>query len=81
MESKKEIVYVDLKGFLWAVDLDTGSAIQARTPRQLFQLPAGANTPGISGDLKTFLIPVPVEQKIPQNFTVMLNWTALLKSR
>jgi hypothetical protein len=25
----KQIVYVDLKGVLWAVDLDTGSTIQA----------------------------------------------------
>jgi hypothetical protein len=77
----KEIVYVDLKGVLWAVDLDTGSAIQARTPRQLFQLPAGSNAPVVSGDLKTFLIPVPVEQKVPQAFTVMPNWTSLIKAR
>jgi len=77
----KQIVYVDLKGMLWAVDLDTGSAVQARTPRQLFQIPSGSNQPGITGDLKTFLIPVPVEQKVPQNFTVMLNWTSLIKPR
>jgi eukaryotic-like serine/threonine-protein kinase len=77
----KQIVYIDFKGVLWAVDLDTGSAIQARTPRQLFQLPAGFNTPAVSGDLKQFLIPVPVEQKVPQAFTLMLNWTSLLKPR
>jgi hypothetical protein len=77
----KQIVYIDLKGMMWAVDLDTGSAIQARTPRQLFQSPAGSNTPGATGDLKTFLIPVPVEQKVPQAFTVMLNWTSLIKPK
>jgi hypothetical protein len=63
------------------VDLDIGSAVQTRTPRQLFQLPPGANAPSISGDLKTFLIPVPLEQKTPQAFTVVLNWTSLLKPK
>ena len=58
-----------------------GTSIQARTPRRLFQIPAGSNTLGVTGDLKHFLIPVPVEQKIPSAFTVMLNWTSLIKSR
>jgi len=77
----KQIVYVDLKGVLWAVDLDTGSTIQARTPRQLFQISAGSNAPAVSADLKRFLIPVPVEQKVPQAFTMKLNWTSALKTR
>jgi len=32
-----------------------------------------------TGDLKRFLIPVPVEKKAPQAFTVLLNWTSALK--
>jgi Tol biopolymer transport system component len=77
----KELVYVDLKGTLMAVDLDLGASVQARTPRTLFQAPLGSNTVSITGDLKRFLIPVPVEQKVPQAFTVMLNWTSMLKKQ
>ncbi len=77
----KELVYVDLKGTLMAVDLDLGASVQARTPRALFQAPTGSNAVSVTGDLKRFLIPVPVEQKTPQAFTVMLNWTSMLKKQ
>jgi Tol biopolymer transport system component len=77
----KEIVYTDLKGTLWAVALDTGTAVQARTPRQLFRLPLGFGSVIATGDLKRFLIPVPVEQTGPQAFNVMLNWTSVLKTQ
>jgi Tol biopolymer transport system component len=75
----KELVYLDLKGTLMAVDLDLRSAVQAQTPRALFPMPAGSNALASTGDLKRFLIPVPVEQKTPQAFAVMLNWQAALK--
>ena len=76
-----EIVYVDLKGMLSAVALDTGTSVQAQAPRQLFQLPAGSNAPSTTGDLKRFLIPVLVEQEASQSLIVMLNWTSALKTR
>jgi Tol biopolymer transport system component len=77
----KQLVYVDLKGVLWAVDLEMGTSVQARAPRQLFPVPPGSTAVSATGDLKRFLIPVPVEQQTPQAFTVMLNWTSLLKSK
>jgi Tol biopolymer transport system component len=77
----KELVYVDLTGNLMAVELELGVSVQARTPRILFRIPAGSNALGVAGDLKRFLIPVPVEQKVPQAFTVMLNWTSVLKTK
>jgi hypothetical protein len=64
-----------------AVGVDTGTSVQAQTPRVLFQMPLGSNVLTGTGDLKRFLIPVPVEQKTPQSFTVMLNWTSALKPR
>jgi Tol biopolymer transport system component len=77
----KELAYVDLKGMVMAVGVDTGTSVQAQTPRELFQMPVGSNALAPTGDLKRFLIPVPVEQKTPQAFTVMLNWTSMLKTR
>ena len=74
----KELAYVDLKGAVMAVGVDTGTSVQAQTPRELFQMPVGSNALAPTGDLKRFLIPVPVEQKTPQAFTVMLNWTSML---
>src|SRR4029077_13609163 len=70
----KQLIYADLKGVLWAVDLEMGTSVQARAPRQLFQVQPGANAVSVTGGLKRFLIPVPVEQQTPQAFTVMLNW-------
>jgi hypothetical protein len=77
----KELVYADLTGMVWAVALDIGTSVQARAPRPLFQIPPGATGFTNTVDLKKFLVPMPVEQKVPQAFTVMLNWTSLLKSR
>jgi hypothetical protein len=39
-----------------------------------------SNAPAVSSDLKHFLIPVPVEQKVAQAFTVMLKWTSALRT-
>jgi eukaryotic-like serine/threonine-protein kinase len=62
-----------------SVSLDTTRSFQAGAPRELFRLPPGINAATASSDLKRFLLPVPVEQKGPQSFTVMLNWTSALK--
>jgi serine/threonine-protein kinase len=77
----KQIVYSEPRGMLMTVDLDVGTSVQARTPRPLFQVPPGSNLYTATGDLKRYLIPVPVEQKVPQAFSVMLNWTSVLKTR
>jgi eukaryotic-like serine/threonine-protein kinase len=78
-EDGKELVYVDLRGRVMSMSVDSTRSFQAGAPRELFQAPAGANALAVTNDLKRFLIPVPVERKASQGFTVMLNWTSALK--
>jgi eukaryotic-like serine/threonine-protein kinase len=79
----KEIVYAaGNQTTLMSVDVDTSHSFQAGTPRMLFDMPvdrSGANVPGVTSDLKQFLLSVPVEHKAAQSFTVMLNWTSAVK--
>jgi hypothetical protein len=74
-------VYRDPGGHLLSVSVDATRGFQAGVPQVLFQIPPGARNmiAAASGDLKRFLIPVPVEKKTPQAFTVLLNWTSALK--
>jgi Tol biopolymer transport system component len=78
-EDGKELLYVDLGGKIMSVSVDSTRAFQAGVPQELFQVPPGANNLAAASDLKRFLIPVPVERKAPQAFTVFLNWTSALK--
>jgi hypothetical protein len=78
-EDGKELVYVDNRRMLMSVSVDTARTFDAGTPRDLFQIPSGANSMSHTSDLKRFLIPLPVERKTPQGFTVVLNWTSALK--
>jgi len=78
-EDGKELVYVDLSGKLMSVSVDSTRVFQAGAPRELFRPQPGAGALAATDDLKRFLIPVPVERKASQAFTVMLNWTSALK--
>jgi hypothetical protein len=64
------------------LSVDTGRVFQSGVPRQLIKIPADrGNSSGVAPtpDLKLFLMPVAVEVKAPQSFTVVLNWAAALK--
>ena len=78
-EDGKELVYEDNHGMLMSVSLDTTRTFEAGAPQALFRVPSGANSISQTGDLKRFLMPLPVERKTPQEFTVVLNWTSALK--
>ncbi len=78
----KELTYVNHSSnnnLLMSVSVDTSRTFEAGTPKELFRIPQGATTVSGAGDLKRFLIPIPVERKAPQAFNIMLNWTSLLK--
>jgi len=68
-EDGKELVYVDLGGRVMSMSADSTRSFQAAAARA-FQAPAGRNTLAASNDLKCFLIPVPVERKASEGFTV-----------
>jgi len=76
----KELWYRGLERQVMSVDVDTSHLFQAGAPRELFRLPAGAGLLP-TADFKRFLSPIPVDQTVPQSFTVMLNWTSAIKSR
>ena len=75
----KEMTYIASGGKLMSVSIDSAPAFQAGTPREIFQVSPFSNRPASTKDLKRFLIPVLVDQKIPQSFAVLLNWTSALK--
>ena len=64
---------------IMSLSVDSTRAFQAGVSKELFQIPPGANNVAATSDLKRFLIPVPVEGKAPQAFTVLLNWPSALK--
>ncbi len=79
----KEIVYQSLNlTTLMSVSVDTSHSFQAGTPRVLFDMPAdrgSGHAIAATPDLKRFLLPVAIDQKLTQSFTVILNWTSGLK--
>jgi eukaryotic-like serine/threonine-protein kinase len=76
----KELIYVSLdRRTVMSAEVVTKPAFQVSASKALFQLPAGAGTPAVTGDGKRFLVAVPVIQSGPQQFTVVLNWPAGLK--
>jgi len=80
----KEIAYLSAdRTSLWSVSVDTSHSFQAGVPALMFQVPGtriygGSVAP--ASDLKRFLVTVPVEEKTPQTFSVIVNWTAGLKN-
>jgi eukaryotic-like serine/threonine-protein kinase len=76
----KELLYRGLEGQVMSVSVDTTRTFQAGTPRELFRYPVGTGLMA-TGDLKRLLVAAPVEQAIPQSFTVMLNWDGGMKGR
>ena len=79
----RELAYISLdRTTIMSLSVDTERVFQPGVPRQLIKIPADrGNSSGVAPtpDLKRFLMPVAVEVKVPQSFTVMLNWAAGLK--
>jgi Tol biopolymer transport system component len=76
----KELIYVSLdRRTVMSAEVVTNPVFQVSASKALFQLPAGAGTPAVTGDGKRLLVAVPVLQSGPQQFTVVLNWPAGLK--
>jgi Tol biopolymer transport system component len=76
----KELLYRGLGRQVISVSVDTRHSFQAGAPRELFQIPAGTGLLA-TADFKRFMAAIPLDQDIPQSFTVMLNWTSAIKSR
>ena len=79
----RELAYISLdRTSIMSVRVDTDRVFQSGVPRPLMKIPADrGNSSGVAAtpDLKRFLMPVAVEAKVPQSFTVMLNWSSALK--
>jgi Tol biopolymer transport system component len=79
----RELVYITLdRTAIMSLSVDTGRVFQAGVPHQLIKIPADrGNSSGVAPtpDLKRFLMPVAVEAKAAQSFTLILNWAVALK--
>ena len=82
----KEFYYRSADGKLMAVDVIGGSVFQIGTPRLLFQTPPEhpsqlfrISSWDVTADGNRFLLSTPVGESSSSPFTVVLNWTALLK--
>src|ERR1700728_1234006 len=79
----RELAYISLdRTTIMSLTVDTDRVFQPGVPRQLVKVPADrGNSLGVAPtpDLKRFLMPIAVEVKVPQSFTVMLNWASLVK--
>ncbi len=76
----KEMSYVDpTTGRQMSVSLDYIGGFHAGAPHTLFEKNLGGIGITATPDLKRFLIVSPAQQKGPQVFDVMANWTAGLK--
>jgi eukaryotic-like serine/threonine-protein kinase len=81
----RELIYISLdRTTIMSVSVDSERTFQPGVPRPLVKIPADrGNSFGVAPtpDLKRFLMPVAVEVKVPQSFTVMLNWASELKPK
>ena len=63
-----------------SADIVTKPVFQSTPTKLSVPLPASAGPPAaVAGDGQRFLVPVPVTQNGPQQFTVVLNWETGLK--
>jgi Tol biopolymer transport system component len=78
----KELVYIgtDLTTIMH-LSVNAERTFQPGSPQSLLKIPPNRSYGELTAtpDLKRFLLPVAVDAKVPQSFTVMLNWAAGLK--
>jgi eukaryotic-like serine/threonine-protein kinase len=78
----KELFYLSSpSGTAMAVDVNTSGVFQAGVPKTLFKVPAGVLFWDVTSDGKRFLMAAPsaTSPSAPPEFTVVLNWSSLLK--
>ena len=76
----KELYYLAADGSLMAVELSAIATFQAGVPKVLFRPPLGSDANwDVTADGKRFLFPAPTAQSAQAHFTVVLNWTSLLR--
>ena len=86
-DGKKLWYIADDETTVMAVSVDAGRSFRAGTPHAVFTLPPGrsrSTVPGLTnvahtGDLKRFLLPLPIDQPVPPMFNVMVNWGGALQ--
>ena len=61
---------------IMSVSVDTKGVFTAGVPRRLFSIPTGAGMIASTTDFRRFLATLPTDQRAPESFTVMLNWTS-----
>ena len=72
-------LYLAPDGKMMGVAVKAGAEFTAGTAAVLFQTPSGAIVGDMAADGKRFLFLTPVGASASTPFTVVLNWTALLK--
>jgi eukaryotic-like serine/threonine-protein kinase len=78
----KELFYLSsLGGTAMKVDVNTSGVFQASVPKALFKVPPGVSFWDVSPDGKRFLMANPPAEgpSMQPKFTVVLNWTSLLR--
>jgi len=83
----KELVYLAPDGGVMSVKVNDGPVFTPGPPELVFRLPriflGLTTTPGALADMtadgQRFLLTMPVIQNTPEEFKVVLNWTAALK--
>jgi serine/threonine protein kinase len=83
----KELYYRAPDGKVMVVEITAGTVFQSGTPKPLFQvssvptdlLPIPLSIWDVTSDGNRFLLTTPTMETTPTPFTVILNWTALLK--
>ena len=75
----KEMLYFAPDLTLMSVDVSTSPVFQAGVPKALFKSSVASIYWESTGDGQRFLLPVAVGQNTAAPYTVVLNWTALLK--
>jgi serine/threonine protein kinase/Tol biopolymer transport system component len=75
----KEMLYFAPDLTLMSVDVSTSPVFQAGVPKALFKSSVASIYWESTGDAQRFLLPVAVGANIATPYTVVMNWTALLK--
>jgi len=75
----KELFYLAPDGKMMAVEATANTEFKGGTPAPLFQTPSGTTVGDVTADGKRFLLVTPLGPSASAPFTVVLNWTAVLK--
>jgi hypothetical protein len=75
----KRLFYMKQNGDMMAVDVFYSPKFHPEVPKRLFPSSAASGFWEMTGNGERFLIPILLNQSASAPYTVVLNWTALLK--